>query len=146
VESLRRREFIDYSCESDFTKNGKAPFIFDAVGKHSFMRCRRSLNRAARTVTDGLLNAFFILWTRWVGDRRVSVPPIPAANRGRWALAVVDRCYPPEDVVEATRYVETGQKTGNGADIEGGRTSRRYQDDDSHFSKRTKYINQTVAT
>ena len=27
--------------------------------------------------------------------------------------AVVDRTYPLEDVVEATRYVETGQKTGN---------------------------------
>ena len=26
---------------------------------------------------------------------------------------VVDRIYPLEDVVEATRYVETGQKTGN---------------------------------
>jgi NADPH:quinone reductase-like Zn-dependent oxidoreductase len=27
--------------------------------------------------------------------------------------AVLDRAYPFEDVVEATRYVETEQKTGN---------------------------------
>jgi NADPH:quinone reductase-like Zn-dependent oxidoreductase len=27
--------------------------------------------------------------------------------------AVIDRTYPLEDVVKATKYVETGQKTGN---------------------------------
>ena len=27
--------------------------------------------------------------------------------------AVIDRTYPLEDVIEATRYVETEQKTGN---------------------------------
>jgi NADPH:quinone reductase-like Zn-dependent oxidoreductase len=27
--------------------------------------------------------------------------------------AVIDRTYPLEDFLEATRYVETGQKTGN---------------------------------
>jgi NADPH2:quinone reductase len=26
---------------------------------------------------------------------------------------VIDRSYPLEDIVEATKYVETGQKTGN---------------------------------
>jgi NADPH:quinone reductase-like Zn-dependent oxidoreductase len=125
VKSLGADEVIDYTRE-DFTKNGKTyDVVFDAVGKHSFMRCRRSLNPGgAYLATDGLLNAFFILWTRWVGDRKVmsDVPPHykkedvvflkQLIEEGKYR-AVIDRCYPVEDVVEATRYVETGQKTGN---------------------------------
>jgi NADPH:quinone reductase-like Zn-dependent oxidoreductase len=37
--------------------------------------------------------------------------------------AVIDRSYPLEDVVEATRYVETHEKTGNVVlTVNGGRT------------------------
>jgi NADPH:quinone reductase-like Zn-dependent oxidoreductase len=63
------------------------------------------------------------LTTRWLGDKRVTLP-LPKYTKeevrlvrelveaGRYR-AVIDRIYPLEDVVEATRYVETGQKTGN---------------------------------
>ena len=61
--------------------------------------------------------------TSLVGDRKV-VFAIPRPTRedvlllkelieaGRYR-AVVDRTYPLEDVVEAARYVDTWQKTGN---------------------------------
>jgi NADPH:quinone reductase-like Zn-dependent oxidoreductase len=40
-------------------------------------------------------------------------PPAPAVDGAGTCRGVIDRRYPLEDVVEATRYVETGQKTGN---------------------------------
>ena len=64
------------------------------------------------------------LATRWIGDKRVTIPIPDVHEAGRAPPAkelveagryrpVIDRTYPLEDVVEATRYVETGQKTGN---------------------------------
>ncbi len=42
---------------------------------------------------------------------------------GKYRAAVIDRCYPLEDLADVTRYVETEQKTGNGVlTVNGGRT------------------------
>jgi NADPH:quinone reductase-like Zn-dependent oxidoreductase len=125
MRSLGADRVIDYTQE-DFTKNGETyDFIFDAVGKHSFRRCRGSLKRGGRYLaTDGFRNLILALWTSRIGDKRVvfQIPPQSAKQdvlflkelieAGRYR-AVVDRCYPLEQVVEATRYVETEQKTGN---------------------------------
>ena len=125
VRSLGAHTVIDYTQE-DFTKNGqKYDFIFDAVGKHSFSRCKDSLNSGgAYVATDGFRNLFLALWTSRIGDRKVLFPIPPKYTKKNVLLmkelieagkyrAVIDRCYPLEDVVEATRYVETEQKTGN---------------------------------
>jgi NADPH:quinone reductase-like Zn-dependent oxidoreductase len=125
VRSLGADEVIDYTQE-DFTKNGQTyDVIFDAVGKHSFRRCRGSLKRGGLYIpTDGLHNVFWAVWTARIGDKRVvfDIPPhyrkkdvvflkeIIEAGHYR---AVIDRWYPLEHVVEATRYVETERKTGN---------------------------------
>ena len=125
VRSLGADRVIDYTQE-DFTRNGETyDVIFDAVGKHSFSRCRGSLKRGgAYVATDGFRNLFLALWTSRIGDKKVLFPIPPHYTKknvlflkdlievGKYR-AVIDRCYPLEDVVEATRYVETEQKTGN---------------------------------
>jgi len=125
VRSLGADRVVDYTRE-DFTKNGEAyDVIFDAVGKHSFRRCRSSLKPGGSYLaTDGLRNLILALWTPRIGDKKVifSIPPRytkkdvlflkELLEAGKYR-AVIDRSYPLEDVVDATRYVETEQKTGN---------------------------------
>ena len=125
VRSLGADTVIDYQNE-DFTRNGQTyDVIFDAVGKHSFRRCRASLKPGGiYLATDLWQNLILAALTSRIGDKRVVFPIPPRYTKqdvlfikqlmetGRYR-AVVDRCYPLEDVVEATRYVETQQKTGN---------------------------------
>jgi NADPH:quinone reductase-like Zn-dependent oxidoreductase len=125
VRALGADEVIDYTRD-DFTKNGQTyDVIFDAVGKHSFRRSRGSLKPGGLYIpTDGWENLFWAVWTARIGDRRVvfDIPPHyrqqdvvflkELIEAGKYR-AVIDRSYPLEQVVEATRYVETEQKTGN---------------------------------
>lgn len=127
VSSLGADEVVDYSQE-DFTKNGKTyDVIFDAVGKHSFRRCRRSLKPGGIYIETDLGFLWHVpvlaLLTRRIGDKSVKlgiarytkqdVLFLKELIEGGKYRAVIDRSYPLEDVVEATRYVETEQKTGN---------------------------------
>ena len=127
VRSLGADEVVDYTQE-DFTKNGEMyDVIFDAVGKHSFRRSRRSLKAGGTFVETDLGFMWHVpvlaLLTRRIGSKRVRVGITKYTKKDVVFLkelieagqyrAVIDRVYPLEDVVEATKYVETGQKTGN---------------------------------
>ena len=127
VRSLGAQDVLDRFRE-DFTKNGKTyDVIFDAVGKHSFRRCRRSLQPGGVYITVDLGFMYHVplaaLVTRFVGSRRAKlgigryrkedlVLVGELVDTGRYR-PVVDRTYTLDEVVEATRYVEAGQKTGN---------------------------------
>jgi NADPH:quinone reductase-like Zn-dependent oxidoreductase len=127
VRSLGADAVVDYTQE-DFTTNGKTyDVVFDAVGKHSFRRCRGSLKPGGVYLATDLGFLWHVpalaLLTRRIGDKRVMLPTPKYTTKDVLFLkelveageyrAVIDRTYPLEDVVEATRYVETGQKTGN---------------------------------
>ena len=127
VRSLGARGVID-RFQADFTKNGETfDVIFDAVGKHSFRRCRRSLNRGGIYISMDLGFMYHVpllaLATRFIGRRRATVG-IGHYRRDDLLLVkelveagkyrpVIDRTYALDEVVEATRYVESGQKAGN---------------------------------
>ena len=127
VKSLGADEVIDYTI-SDFTKAGeKYDFIFDAVGKSSFGKCRPLLNAGGVYLSSELgwmaENIFFAIFTPLTGNKKV-IFPIPKDIKGSVLFikklmeegkfkTVIDRKYPLEQIADAFRYVETGQKTGN---------------------------------
>jgi NADPH:quinone reductase-like Zn-dependent oxidoreductase len=131
VKLLGADKIIDYT-EEDFTKDDqKYNFVFDAVGKSSFFKCRQLLQPGGVYISSDLgymsQNVFLPLITPIIkpiiGNKK-TVFPIPTDIRGSMLLikkliekgkfkAVIDRKYPLEQIVEAYRYVEKGQKTGN---------------------------------
>ena len=127
VRSLGPRAVLDRFHE-DFTKTGATyDVIFDAVGKHSFRRCRRALKPGGIYISMDLGFMYHVpllaLVTRFVGSKRgtlgvgryrkedlLVVKELVEAGKYR---PVIDRTYALDEIVEATRYVESGQKTGN---------------------------------
>ncbi len=76
-----------------------------------------------RISVRGRQNPLLALWTAHFGAKKVAFP-LPRYKKGDVELvkelveagafrAVIDRWFLLDDVVDATRYVETGQKTGN---------------------------------
>lgn len=128
VRSLGADVVIDYTQE-DFTKNGETyDVILDAVDKTSFLHCRGSLKPGGVYIATDLgqfmiESVTLMLWTSRIGNKRVRMGMPHYTKKDILFLkglieagkyrAVIDRCYPLEQVVDATRYVETQQKTGN---------------------------------
>ena len=127
VRSLGADTVVDYTRE-DFTRNGETyEVIFDAVGKTSFRRCKGSLEPGGSYLeTDpGFMwhVPLLMLLTRWIGDKKVAMGITRYSKQDVRFLKelveageyrpVIDRRYRLDEVVEAHRYVETGQKTGN---------------------------------
>lgn len=127
VHDLGADRVIDYTAE-DFTTDHQAyDAVIDAVGKCTFAQCRRMLKPHGVFVSTDLgplsQNPVLVLITALLPGRRVKFP-VPRTDRetvnylgelvasGRFE-PVIDRTYPLDEIVEAYRYVETGQKIGN---------------------------------
>ncbi|MCD8540949.1 MAG: zinc-binding dehydrogenase [Leadbetterella sp.] len=127
LKSLGADNVIDYQTR-DFTQTDERfHFIMDAVGKSSFGACKKLLTEKGIYVSTELgkngANVFLALFTPLTGGKKV-IFPIPGSKQEDVVFLkeriekgdfrpVIDRYYTLEDVVDAYKYVETGQKTGN---------------------------------
>lgn len=118
---------LDYTKE-DFTRHGQLyDVVWDSVGKSSFFKCKKLLKPKGIYLSSELgdwhQNVYLPLITLVLGGKQVKFPfPTDCQEdivffrglieAGRFR-AVIDRKYPLDRIVEATRYVETYMKTGN---------------------------------
>ncbi len=125
VKSLGADKVIDYTQE-DFTKSGETyDVIFDILGKSSFSRGKKSLEKNGR-----YLYASFKTWkllqmlrTSIIGNKKVicaismdktedliAIKELVEAGKLK---AIIDKSYPLEQVAEAHDYVEKGLRKGH---------------------------------
>lgn len=130
VKSLGADRIIDYKKE-DFTKlDEQFDFVFDAVGKSSFFKCENILKPGGMFMATELgpywNNTWLPLATKLFGGVRGKKIYFPFPFHSKEDVVffkqllergdfkpVIDKTYPLEQIADAYRYVETGEKTGN---------------------------------
>ena len=104
VKSLGADQVIDYTRE-DFSAGGVVyDAIFDTVGKCPKAQAAKALKPNGKFITIAKLS------TKQSLEELTVVKELVEAGQVR---AVIGRCYPLEEMVEAHRYVDMGHKTGN---------------------------------
>jgi len=126
IKSLGADKIYDYTKE-DFTDDDeKYDFIFDAVGKSTFGKCKPLLKEKGIYISSELgpysQNIFYSLLASIMNKKVIF--PIPYSKqksipfisnileKGKYK-PVIDREYSLEDISKAYEYVIIGQKTGN---------------------------------
>ena len=125
LRSIGADHVVDYKQE-DFRQSGQTyDVIFDVVGTINFSPTDRSLNPNGTylSANPGIPQLVGGIWTRMRSDKKVIMqtasPTIEDLIFIRELIeagklkTVIDRTYPLEEIVEAHRYVDTGQKKGN---------------------------------
>jgi NADPH:quinone reductase-like Zn-dependent oxidoreductase len=127
ARTLGADRVIDYTV-GDFTSDGPDyDVVFDAAGKSSFGRCKRLLKPGGIYMSTGpgpwYQNLILPLATPLLGGRKVvfAYPRLDQATVRHFAhlmetgqfTPVIDRRYPLDQIADAYRYAETGQKIGN---------------------------------
>ncbi|MCP9199030.1 NAD(P)-dependent alcohol dehydrogenase [Gramella sp. GC03-9] len=127
LKDLGVERLIDYKIDDFVQDNEKFDYVFDAVGKSDFGKCKRLL------VDDGIYisselgpysqNPFLAITTTFSEGKKVRFP-LPQNTTASLKLIcgllksgdfrpLIDRSFDLQDVKEAFSYVMTGQKIGN---------------------------------
>jgi NADPH:quinone reductase-like Zn-dependent oxidoreductase len=127
VKDLGADRVIDYTAQ-DFTRDTQRyDVVLDAVGKSSFLRCRRLLKprgvylssefgplaqNLVLALVAPLRRGRKVMMNLGRDDPRMASYFREVLESGAFR-PLVDRRYRLEEIVEAYRYVETGRKIGN---------------------------------
>ena len=125
LRSIGADQVIDYTQE-DFAENGETyDVIFDVIGKSSFSRSVRSLKPNGRFLLGipDLSKMVRGLWHSKISGKKVIAGLASYKTENLILLkelieagklkSVIDRRYPLEQIAEAHRHVDTGQKIGH---------------------------------
>lgn len=125
IRALGATHAIDYAKE-DFTKNGETyDAILDVTGKSPFAGSIKSLKPNGRYLlaNPSMSDMLRGRWTSITGNKKVIFGASKSKPEDLIYLrdlleagtikSVIDRSFPLENIVEAHRYVESGQKKGN---------------------------------
>ncbi|WP_028978781.1 NAD(P)-dependent alcohol dehydrogenase [Sporocytophaga myxococcoides] len=127
VTELGADKVINYTKEDFLNTDEKFDFVFDAVGKSTFGKCKAILKDGGIYISSELgpnaENPFLALITKFTGSKKVKFPiPFDTKASIKFILGliakgkfkpVIDRTYTLEEVQDAFRYVASGQKVGN---------------------------------
>lgn len=127
LRSMGADRVIIYTKE-DFTRDKEEyDFVFDAVGKSSFGKCKSLLKSGGVYISSELgpfaENPFLAITTSVMGKKKVKFPvPVNIKNslgyiqhmlqHGKFK-PLTDKKYTINEIADAYKYVESGQKKGN---------------------------------
>ena len=103
VKSLGAGKVVDYTKE-DFAQSGETyDLVFDAVGKSSSSRGKRTLSK----------NGVYLSVMSPTSEKTEDLVLLKELVEAGEIRPVIDRRYPLEQIAEAHRYVDKGHKRGN---------------------------------
>lgn len=123
IKALGADKVIDYTKE-DFTENGETyDLIFDVLGKSSFSRCKKSLNKNGIYLLANfkLPQLLQNLRTSIIGRKKVkcvlniteNIGVIKELIEAGKIITVIDKRFPLEQAADAHSYIEKGLKKGS---------------------------------